>query len=75
MSESVTVRAEAPPLNLRDATLGNTFDGRQITQLPLEARNVAALLSLQPGAVYLGENSPTRVNNLVSAIRTAVTDR
>jgi hypothetical protein len=64
VSESVTIRAEAPPLNLRDATIGNTFDGRQITELPLEARNVTALLSLQPGAVYLGENSPTRVNNL-----------
>jgi hypothetical protein len=63
-TESVTVRGEAPALNLTDATLGATIDGRQITQLPLEARNVAALLSLQPGVVYLGENSPTRVNNL-----------
>lgn len=64
VGESVTVAGVAPPLNLRDASLGNTFDSRQITELPLEARNVTTLLSLQPGVVFLGENSPTRVNNL-----------
>lgn len=63
VSESVSVTADASALNLRDATVGNTIDGERITQLPLEARNVTALLSLQPGVVYLGENSPTRVNN------------
>jgi len=62
--ESVTVNANPSKINLSDASLGNTFDQRQITQLPLEARNVTFLLSLQPGVVYLGENSPTRVNNL-----------
>ncbi len=41
-------------INTQDATLGNTFDSLQITQLPLEARNVVDLLSLQPGATREG---------------------
>ncbi|HEX6804412.1 MAG TPA: TonB-dependent receptor [Terriglobales bacterium] len=41
-------------VNTQDATLGNTFDSVQITQLPLEARDVVDLLSLQPGATREG---------------------
>ncbi|MGH9903152.1 MAG: hypothetical protein ACRD68_15200, partial [Pyrinomonadaceae bacterium] len=41
-------------LNTQDATLGNNFETRQITQLPLEARNVAALLTLQPAVTRSG---------------------
>jgi hypothetical protein len=36
-------------INTKDASLGNNFVARQIVQLPLNARNVASLLSLQPG--------------------------
>lgn len=36
-------------VNKSDASLGNNFVEKQISQLPLEGRNVAALLSLQPG--------------------------
>lgn len=36
-------------INTQDASLGNNFVSRQIIQLPLEGRNVANLLSLQPG--------------------------
>lgn len=50
---AVSARAEAP-LNTTDATIGNTFAERQILQLPLEARNVAGLLSLQPGVTFIG---------------------
>ncbi len=35
--------------NTTDASLGNNFVSEQISQLPIEGRNVANLLSLQPG--------------------------
>jgi hypothetical protein len=41
-------------VNTEDASLGNNFVSAQITQLPLEARNVIDLLSLQPGATKEG---------------------
>src|SRR2546426_2463024 len=41
-------------MNTQDATLGNNFISQQITQLPLEARNLIDLLSLQPGATREG---------------------
>src|SRR5690606_16908004 len=36
-------------VNTQDASLGNNFVAKQISQLPLEGRNVVDLLSLQPG--------------------------
>jgi hypothetical protein len=45
---SVTVGAGEALINTQDASLGNNFTAPQITQLPLNARNVANLLSLQP---------------------------
>src|SRR6266550_472619 len=45
--------AEAP-INTTDATIGNTFDSRRISELPLNARNVVGLLSLQPGVTQNG---------------------
>src|SRR5262250_1635158 len=52
VNEVVEVQADAQQalINTQDATLGNTFDSLQITQLPLEARAVLNLLSLQPNA-------------------------
>ncbi len=56
LSESVTVAAGAGEalVNRDDATLGNNFINKQITQLPLEARNVVSLLTLQPGVTRDG---------------------
>ncbi|HUQ32949.1 MAG TPA: carboxypeptidase-like regulatory domain-containing protein [Pyrinomonadaceae bacterium] len=55
ISESVTVSAaETAPLNTTDATIGNTFESRRIQELPLNARNVVGLLSLQPGVTRGG---------------------
>lgn len=45
-------------INKSDATIGNTFETKKITQLPIEGRNVANLLSLQTGVtrdVYVGD--------------------
>src|SRR5688500_8164444 len=55
VSETVTVSSSAEaPLNTTDATIGNTFESRRISELPLNARNVVGLLSLQPGVTRGG---------------------
>ena len=56
VTETVSVQAGASEalLNTQDGTLGNNFVSQQITQLPLNARNVANLLSLQPAVTPAG---------------------
>jgi hypothetical protein len=57
VATSVTVQGEGAPLiNSTDASLGNTLENDQISQLPIADRNVVQLLSLQPGVAYLGNN-------------------
>lgn len=53
LAEQVVVQAESPLINTTDASLGNTISQEQIRALPIEARNVVHLLSLQPGAVFI----------------------
>jgi carboxypeptidase family protein len=48
------VAGSEAPLNTADATIGNAFESRRIEQLPLNARNVVGLLSLQPGVTRTG---------------------
>ena len=50
---SITAGGDAP-INTTDATIGNTFESRRISDLPLNARNVVGLLSLQPGVTRTG---------------------
>jgi len=57
LTEVVSISAEASQVNTVDASLGNAIDNRPITQLPMEARNVVGLLSLQPGVTYFGDPS------------------
>jgi hypothetical protein len=55
VSETVSVTAGGDaPINTTDATIGNTFESRRITELPLNAGNVVGLLSLQPGVTRTG---------------------
>src|SRR4051812_1919482 len=56
ITDTVTVAASSSELllNTQDATLGHNFVSQQIEQLPLEARNVASLLTLQPGVTRTG---------------------
>jgi hypothetical protein len=56
VNEEVTVSAESTQVmvDTQDASLGNNFISQQITQLPLEARNVLSLLTLQPGVTKDG---------------------
>lgn len=57
VATKVTVEgAGAPLINRTDASLGNTLENNQISELPIADRNVVQLLSLQPGVAYLGNN-------------------
>jgi hypothetical protein len=47
-------------VNTQDASTGNNFNATQITQLPLESRNVPDLLSLQPGVTPDGSVAGSR---------------
>jgi len=60
ISETVMVEASAIQTNTTNATLGNAFEGKRIRQLPLESRNVASLLSLQPAVTKDGYVSGSR---------------
>jgi hypothetical protein len=53
ISETVTVKSESP-LNTQDASIGNPFNSDQVIQLPVEAREVLNLLTLQPGVTRFG---------------------
>lgn len=53
-TEVVSVSAEATVLNTSDASLGVAIGENQVKQLPLEARDVAGLYSMEPGVMYLG---------------------
>jgi hypothetical protein len=64
-----------PLVNTVDATLGNTIDRFQIVALPLEARNVAGLLSLQPGVVYTGIEDKVNPDTRSGAVTGARSDQ
>ncbi|HUI55004.1 MAG TPA: carboxypeptidase regulatory-like domain-containing protein [Bryobacteraceae bacterium] len=53
-STTVEVSASATQINTVDATLGNAITSTAIVELPSFARNVANLLSLEPGVAYFG---------------------
>lgn len=56
INEIVNVRSNTAEalLNTQDATIGNPFTSNQVTQLPVEARDVINLLTLQPGVTRFG---------------------
>ncbi|MGH9760790.1 MAG: carboxypeptidase-like regulatory domain-containing protein, partial [Blastocatellia bacterium] len=59
----VEVSGQAPVINTTDASEGNTMGSFQIQQLPIEAKDVVQLLSLQPGVVYASDRSDFNTNN------------
>ena len=59
----IDVSGEAPMVNTTDATLGNNFNARQLTDLPSEGRDPASILSLQPGVVYIGKTTNDQQDN------------
>ncbi len=71
----VDVSGEAPVVNTQDATLGNTFSSRQLTDLPTEGRDPVSILSLQPGVVYLGKNVDQNDDSRGGAVNGARSDQ
>jgi hypothetical protein len=59
LAETVEVTAEATLVTSQDASLGTAITNTAIAALPLAARNPAALLSLQPGVTYFGNQEGT----------------
>ncbi|HTR66304.1 MAG TPA: carboxypeptidase regulatory-like domain-containing protein [Terriglobales bacterium] len=53
-SESVTVTAEAPVLNTADSRTQLTIETQELTNLPLQGRNLLALATVAPGVTGLG---------------------
>src|SRR5215467_2667280 len=55
VTETINVEADAATVNTQNASVGNPFTELQIKGLPLQTRNVVALLSLQPGVAPGGQ--------------------
>ena len=49
VTETITVEAGSPVINLQDSAIGEVVEGRQITELPLNGRNFTQLAVLVPG--------------------------
>lgn len=75
LAEVVEVTAQVPIINTTDASLGNVIDGRQIRELPLEARNVVGLLALQPGVSFIPQTDPDSVDPRYGAVSGARADQ
>src|SRR5205807_3011147 len=58
-TEIVEVTGEAALVNTTDASQGNVFNSTQLINLPAEGRDPVAILSLQPGVTYIGNNVDT----------------
>jgi outer membrane receptor protein involved in Fe transport len=50
VNESITIMAEAPLVDSRSAVVGSLIEGRRLTDLPTNGRNVISLAALLPGA-------------------------
>ncbi len=61
---TVDVSSSAQTLNTTDATLGDSVNNTTIQSLPMEGRDPIALLTLQPGVLYLG--NPAENNTIDS---------
>lgn len=57
LSESVTVSAEAPPLETASASMASTIDARRVAELPVAHGNPYHLMQLSMGVAFTG--SPT----------------
>ena len=57
VNEQVTVTAEAPTVNLANATISGVIEQRTVQELPLNGRSWTDLATLQPG-VHASQNQP-----------------
>jgi outer membrane receptor protein involved in Fe transport len=57
VSQQVVVTAQAPIMQTETASLGQVVAGKAVTNIPLNGRNVLALVALVPGVVPQGSSS------------------
>ncbi|HEX4277890.1 MAG TPA: TonB-dependent receptor [Bryobacteraceae bacterium] len=55
VSQTVSVTAEAAAVNTENASMGNPFTEIQVKEIPLQTRNIVALLGVQPGVASTGQ--------------------
>src|SRR6266404_4935033 len=72
---TVEVQAASQTVNTQDATIGNTFDSRQILALPFEGRDAAGVLSLQPGVTFVGTNVDDNIDTRNGALNGGRSDQ
>jgi Carboxypeptidase regulatory-like domain len=64
VSSTVEVHGNRVPLiNRTDASLGNVIQEQQLAELPIAGRDVANLLNLQAGVVFLGSQLNTSITD------------
>ncbi len=74
VTETVTVDAEASPVELQTATASGLITGAQIRELAINTRNYEQLVALTPGVstnlasdqLYVGVSSPTGLSNQIN---------
>ncbi len=57
VNETVDVMAEATTINTQNAAIGSPFNQTQVKEIPLQTRNVVALLGVQAGVSSSGRSS------------------
>jgi len=62
VSDTVTITAEANPIQLSESKIGSDISEREIRDLPLAGRNVVSVLSQTPGVTGIG-NASTNAND------------
>lgn len=66
ISETISVAGQAPSVDTRQASIGETIDSARMVELPLSGRSPTALLSLIPGVIVSDPGvSPTSYNVVV----------
>jgi len=60
VTETINVSAEASVVNTENAATGNPFTETQIKDIPLQTRNIVALLGVQPGVASTGQVAGAR---------------
>jgi hypothetical protein len=61
-TETVNVTAETSAVNTENASVGNPFTETQIREIPLQTRNIVALLGIQPGVASTGQVAGARAD-------------
>ena len=72
--ESITATAAVSPVQTSESSIGYLFDSHTVDELPLETRNIVALVTLGPGAIprQLGGFTHDVVNDVQQGSRGSV---